>query len=227
MSSRIVVTGLFAAFTAATASEGWHAGADAVSDPRLHAWLLVGYWLLKLGVAAAFTYFVLRREPSRRSSREPVAFAACTGAILSVVLLQPPAGDAAIALLIVGAALAVVGVGWLLASVLALGRCFGVLPEARGLVTRGPYRVVRHPVYLGELAACAGLVVMAPSAWNVACLVLSYAAQRVRMGLEERALEREFPEYAAYAAYTPRLLPWGASAPVIRRPAPLPEAGAS
>jgi protein-S-isoprenylcysteine O-methyltransferase Ste14 len=94
--------------------------------------------------------------------------------------------------------------------VLTLGRCFGVLPEARGLVTRGPYRLVRHPVYLGELAACAGLTLAALGPWNVACFVVLCAAQRVRMGMEERALEREFPEYGAYAARTPRLVPWTA-----------------
>jgi protein-S-isoprenylcysteine O-methyltransferase Ste14 len=95
----------------------------------------------------------------------------------------------------------------MLASVLALGRCFGVLPEARGLVTRGPYRVVRHPVYLGELGAAAGLVAGAPDRWNLAAMAAFVSAQFVRMRLEERALQREFPEYAAYAAGTPRLLP--------------------
>ena len=90
---------------------------------------------------------------------------------------------------------------------LALGRCFGILPEARGLVTRGPYRFVRHPVYLGELGAVAGLSIGAPSLWNLLVLVAFYAAQAARMRLEEQALGREFPEYADYGAVTPRLVP--------------------
>ena len=116
-------------------------------------------------------------------------------------------------MLIAGEVVALLSCAFLLASVLALGTCFGVLPEARGLVTRGPYRLVRHPVYLGELGACAGLVMGAPTAWNLSAAAVLLAAQLVRMRLEERALEREFPEYAAYAARTPRLLPSTRPAP--------------
>jgi len=91
--------------------------------------------------------------------------------------------------------------------VLALGRCFGVLPEARGLVTRGPYRLVRHPVYLGEIAALTGLTIAAPAPVHVAMLAVFIFAQLTRMRLEEAALTEAFPEYAAYAARTSRLLP--------------------
>jgi protein-S-isoprenylcysteine O-methyltransferase Ste14 len=220
MSSRIVVVFLFALFTASTVREVAGVTADALREPSLHAWLVVGYWALRLAVVAAFTFFLAVREPSRRPAREPVAFIACAGAIVSVVAMAPPSEQAPTALLVVGEGLALVSVAWLLVSVLALGRCFGVLPEARGLVTRGPYRLVRHPVYFGEIAACAGLLVGAFSAWNAGCFVLLCAAQRVRMGLEERALEDAFPEYAAYAARTPRLIPWTAPRPSTVYPIP-------
>jgi protein-S-isoprenylcysteine O-methyltransferase Ste14 len=220
MSSRIVVVFLFALFTASTVREVAGVTADALREPSLHAWLVVGYWALRLAVVAAFTFFLAVREPSRRPAREPVAFIACAGAIVSVVAMAPPSEQAPTALLVVGEGLALVSVAWLLVSVLALGRCFGVLPEARGLVTRGPYRLVRHPVYFGEIAACAGLLVGAFSPWNAGCFVLLCAAQRVRMGLEERALEDAFPEYAAYAARTPRLIPWTAPRPSTAYPTP-------
>ena len=110
-----------------------------------------------------------------------------------------------------------VSCAWLLVSVLALGRCFGVLPEVRGLVTHGPYRLIRHPVYLGELGACAGLVLASPSVWNFGVAAAFALAQATRMRLEERALLEAFPEYAAYAAGTPRLVPRLGSPALPRR----------
>jgi protein-S-isoprenylcysteine O-methyltransferase Ste14 len=205
--SRHAPGGLFAAFTAATAATLAKGVAHAFAHPSAHAWLVAGYWSLKTIVVAAFSYFMFVRRPSRRPSRDPVAFTACAVAMVAVVTLGQPS-EGSTAMLIAGEAVALASCAWLLASVLALGRCFGVLPEARGLVTRGPYRVVRHPVYLGELGAAAGLVAGAPTARNVVAMAALLAAQLVRMRLEERALVRAFPDYVAYAARTPRLLPW-------------------
>ena len=185
------------------------------------AWALVGYWTLKAAVVAAFTFFIAVRPESRRPSRDPLAFVACAAALVLVVILRQPSGGST-TLVLAGDFVALVSYVWLLASVLALGKCFGILPEARGLVTRGPYRFVRHPVYLGELGAVLGFVIGAPTFWNIGVLVAFYAAQAVRMRLEEQALTREFPEYAGYAAATPRLVPWApvffARIPTASRP---------
>lgn len=185
------------------------------------AWALVGYWTLKAAVVAAFTFFIAVRPESRRPSRAPLAFVACAAALVLVVILRQPSGSST-TLVLAGDFVALVSYVWLLASVLALGKCFGILPEARGLVTRGPYRFVRHPVYLGELGAVLGFVIGAPTFWNIGVLVAFYAAQAVRMRLEEQALTREFPEYAGYAAATPRLVPWApvffARIPTASRP---------
>lgn len=204
--SRFVPGGLFALFTAATAGSLVAGVRDAVAIGSAHAWLVAGFWLLKTIVVAAFGYFMIVRGPSRRPSREPVAFVACAAAMIAVVVVGAPAAGSTASLL-AGEIVAVAGCAWMVASVLVLGRCFGVLPEARGLVVRGPYRLVRHPVYLGEIGAAAGLVAGAPAARNLVALAVLVAAQLVRMRLEERALAQAFPEYAAYAARTPRLLP--------------------
>jgi protein-S-isoprenylcysteine O-methyltransferase Ste14 len=50
------------------------------------------------------------------------------------------------------------GITWALYSLSYLGRRFSIVPEARGLVTSGPYRLSRHPIYLGEIIAGFGLV---------------------------------------------------------------------
>jgi protein-S-isoprenylcysteine O-methyltransferase Ste14 len=208
MMSAKLVTAIFAVFTVACLAEFVRVAGDAFAEPTVRAMLVAGFWLLKTSIMAAFAYFVAVRPPSRRQTRAVVAIVACVAAALGAVALQGPTDTVPLPMLMIGELVAVVASIWLLVSVLALGRCFGILPEARGLVTRGPYRLVRHPVYLGELGVCAGLVVGAPSFWNLACAAVILAAQIVRMGLEERALEAEFPAYAAYARRTARIVPW-------------------
>jgi protein-S-isoprenylcysteine O-methyltransferase Ste14 len=205
--SRFVVTGIFLALVVPTAIGAVERVDGAVDEAELHYWLIASYWALKTAVISAFTIFVFARGPARQPSRETIAFAACAAAILTAVALQPPGREADTALVLAGEALALAGAGWMLWSVLALGTCFGVLPEARGLVTSGPYQIVRHPVYLGEFAIYGGLVLAAPGLWNLGVAIVFAVSQATRMRLEEQALELEFPEYAAYAARTPRLVP--------------------
>ncbi len=205
---RRVAALLFVAITAGLPMHAAEALRDALEEPALRAWLLFGDAALKTLVWAAFAVFIYRRKPSRRPSRSPVAFAACAAAILPAVLLASPPADAAIWPVVVGESLVIVAVSFTLASVLCLGTCFGVLPEVRGLVTRGPYRYVRHPVYLGEIAAMTGFVIASQRPVNVLLLLAFCAAQSVRLRLEEAALLAEFPaEYGAFAARTPRLVP--------------------
>jgi len=207
MKSRLLVTGVFVLLAAATGKEAVDAWLEAASLGSLHGWAVALYAVLKLGIVLAFSVFVFTRDPARRPSRDPVAFAACAAAVGAVVLLHRPGPSADTGLVLFGELIAVAACAWLLVAVLALGRCFGVLPEVRGLVTGGPYRFVRHPVYLGELGACAGLVVAAPSLWNLGVAAVFFGAQAIRMRLAELALAEEFPEYAAYAAATPRIVP--------------------
>jgi len=205
--SRWPVTAIFVLLTVATGTRAIGVWQDALADPALRIWAEAGYDSLRTAVVVAFSLFVFTRGPSRRPARDPVAFAACAAAIGAIVLLEGPPAGAPTSLVLAGDLLALVACVWLLSAVVVLGRCFGVLPEARGLVTRGPYRVVRHPVYLGELAACAGLVLAAPTAWNLLVAAVFVGAQAVRMRLEENELGVQFPEYARYAAETPRLFP--------------------
>jgi protein-S-isoprenylcysteine O-methyltransferase Ste14 len=88
-----------------------------------------------------------------------------------------------------------------------LGRSFSLIPQARKLVTSGPYAIVRHPLYLVEEAAVAGVLLQ--YAWFAALpfLVLHVTVQIMRMQLEEKVLQKAFPEYAAYVRHTPRLIP--------------------
>ena len=207
MIGRALVTTVFGLFALGAAIGVVDRIAPAVDDPGVHSLAVLGHSLFRLAIVAAFAFFVLVRASARRPSRDPIAFASCAAAVVAVLALHGPSGGSSTTLVVVGDLIALVACAWLLVSVLALGRCFGVLPEVRGLITRGPYRVVRHPVYLGELGACAGLLVAAPTRWNAGVVAMFVLAQIVRMRLEERALAEEFPAYRAYAARTPAIVP--------------------
>jgi protein-S-isoprenylcysteine O-methyltransferase Ste14 len=88
-----------------------------------------------------------------------------------------------------------------------LGLSFSLIPQARKLVTSGPYAIVRHPLYLVEEAAVAGILLQ--YAWLAALpfLILHATVQIRRMQLEEKVLQKAFPDYAAYALKTSRLIP--------------------
>jgi protein-S-isoprenylcysteine O-methyltransferase Ste14 len=88
-----------------------------------------------------------------------------------------------------------------------LGRSFSVMPEARRLVTTGPYGIVRHPLYLFELLGVAAILLQVRSLAGVAMLALIVALQFARARWEEAVLDRAIPEYAAYRRQVPFLFP--------------------
>lgn len=110
--------------------------------------------------------------------------------------------------LIVGDLILAVGLAYSVWALLWLRRSFSILPEARRLVTGGPYALTRHPLYLGEAVAAVG-VLIPMAGWLGVTLALSVAAtQLVRIRWEEAVLTTEFPEYSEYARRVPRYLPF-------------------
>jgi protein-S-isoprenylcysteine O-methyltransferase Ste14 len=94
-----------------------------------------------------------------------------------------------------------------LASLLSLGRRFGVRPALRGLATKGPYRLIRHPMYLAYMVSDFGYNL---EEWNwgtVLMVLVGWVALVYRMYAEERILAHD-PGWAAYAARVrSRLIP--------------------
>ena len=85
----------------------------------------------------------------------------------------------------------------IIAAKLTLGRSFGLMPANRGIVSRGIYRVVRHPIYAGYLVTHAAFLIAHPTMWNCALIFTSDAALLVRAVVEERTMARD-AEYADY-----------------------------
>lgn len=107
----------------------------------------------------------------------------------------------------VGAALVFVGTAFSVWSMTHLSRAFSVLPQARHVVSSGPYRFVRHPLYLGETVSLAGLALTLAGGWPLLVVALVTAGQIYRAGQEEAVLTAQLPEYATYAQRTWRVLP--------------------
>ena len=87
------------------------------------------------------------------------------------------------------------------------GEKFSVMPEARRLVTTGPYSIVRHPLYLFELLGVVGILLQVRSLPGGILLALVVALQIARAHWEEAVLDRAFPEFAAYRQKVPFLIP--------------------
>jgi protein-S-isoprenylcysteine O-methyltransferase Ste14 len=89
----------------------------------------------------------------------------------------------------------------------ALSPFVGPHPAGR-LVTDGPYRWLRHPMYLGQLAIAVGAPLTLGCRY---ALAVSFAAALVlvaRMRLEENALARTYPDYGDYRRRAKRLIPF-------------------
>ena len=92
-----------------------------------------------------------------------------------------------------------------------LGEALSPLIEPRrraALVTAGPYAVVRHPMYLGEALIAVGAPLTLGSRYLVWLALPAVAVLAMRMGREDEALARTYPEYAHYAATTRRIVPF-------------------
>jgi protein-S-isoprenylcysteine O-methyltransferase Ste14 len=160
---------------------------------------------LALELFAAVSFLI--REPARESDRTGRARIAAYGGTLFVMAfllfaneyhphwLTPTESSAG---RLIGVLLWIAGSAWAAYSVWYLRFSFSIEPEARRLISGGPYEVARHPVYLGYFAQYLGTWLLFPTVQLAAGLLLWLALMLDRMRNEERVLARAFPEYAEY-----------------------------
>lgn len=149
------------------------------------------------------TWFVvafLIRRPERAVSRRLASWLVAFGGTFAGVLFRPAGlhpgwGVAA------GFGLQLAGLAICIASLLALGRSFGFVAADRGLKTRGPYAIVRHPVYASYLLIQSGYLLQAVSLRNIVVFTVATCCNIGRAVAEERLLT----ESTAYRAYQRRV----------------------
>lgn len=110
------------------------------------------------------------------------------------------------AMLLAGAAL-VLGV-WTLAH--NRPGNFNIRPEPKAdgqLVTGGPYRWTRHPMYLAVLLFGAAEAQSYDDPWKTIAWIALFVVLRLKSQIEEAGLQAKFPGYAAYARRTGRFIP--------------------
>lgn len=129
----------------------------------------------------------------------------------SVLPLPWPGGAASAALAMAGLLLAATGLALDLAAMLAFRRHQTTVLPHRGaarLITDGPFRLSRNPIYVGNTLLVAGAGLLFGVAWLiVAALAGAYATDRLAIAREERHLALRFGQaWSDYAARTPRWL---------------------
>jgi protein-S-isoprenylcysteine O-methyltransferase Ste14 len=118
-----------------------------------------------------------------------------------------------VALGIIGDALAIAGVAFAIWARVTLGRNWSglvmMVREGQRLVVRGPYAIVRHPIYAGILAAIIGTALIRGTLASWIGVVAGLAGVLIRVEIEDRLMAAEFgEEHAEYRACIKRLVPF-------------------
>jgi protein-S-isoprenylcysteine O-methyltransferase Ste14 len=159
--------------------------------------------------------FLVRDQPQRVERNligRAVSYAGAFGMfafVLVASMVKPewltPASSPASA--VIGALLGLLGLGLEIWAIWHLKFAFSTEPAARRLVSTGPYRFSRHPIYTGGCMAYVGLLITRPTPAMAVAFVTWAICMRMRMRYEEAILSSAFPEYAEYRRRVGALVP--------------------
>jgi protein-S-isoprenylcysteine O-methyltransferase Ste14 len=186
LASRFVVALLFAMLSAA------------LLEDFLETGHVTGLFLLASELLVVV--FTIVRRRTRLVDRSPLAAAVTMLSIAGPPLVRA-GGAAALAPDRVTAFISLVGLSLVIAAKFTLGRSFGLVPANRGVVASGPYRIVRHPIYVGYLITHVGFLIAHPRLSNIVLLVAADVALVWRALIEERVLHED----ALYRSYCQRV----------------------
>jgi hypothetical protein len=155
--------------------------------------------LLLVSEALVIVLTVIRR-PANVVDRSMLAGMVTTVSVVGPPLLLPSDAGGLLPDVVTAVASAL-GLAVVVVGKLTLGRSFGLVPANRGVVSAGPYTLVRHPIYSGYLLTHFAFLIAHPRWWNVVVIATADSALIVRALIEERVLNRD----ASYRAYCRRV----------------------
>lgn len=151
---------------------------------------------------------LVRAPPSGKANGFEPRISAVIGTFVIYAMVFFSRDDLSLSGEIASTLLTMIGNAGAIVALWQLGRSFSIMAESRQLVTAGPYRFVRHPLYLAEEIATIGVFIQFASVWSALLLAVQIGFQLRRMHNEELVLTARFPEYDAYQRTTARLIPW-------------------
>jgi protein-S-isoprenylcysteine O-methyltransferase Ste14 len=154
--------------------------------------------LLLLVSEALVVVFIIFRRPARQVDRSLAARVITAMSMLGPPLLRAGA-EAPLLPDVLTATLSTAGLALVIAAKLTLGRSFGLVPANRGVVDRGPYTFMRHPIYTGYVISHLAFLAAHPTVTNIGLIVAADSALVLRALLEERTLIKD-ERYQSYCA---------------------------
>jgi protein-S-isoprenylcysteine O-methyltransferase Ste14 len=152
--------------------------------------------LLLLPSEGLVVLLILVRRDASVISRRPADWMLGFSATSAALLVYPGVGRPLVPVTL-AATMLLMGLLVQVHAKLVLGRSFGCVPANRGLKFAGPYRYVRHPMYLGYLISHVAFFSANPTVWNLGVYLLCYGLQVPRLLAEERLLSQD-PRYLDY-----------------------------
>ena len=150
-------------------------------------------WLTGAAIMAIMSF---ARFAPRTSAVNWRTLAATGGMLILPVFMRPTAMSTG-ALATTGLIFELFGVVLTQVARVYMGRSFGILPANRGIVSKGPFRSVRHPIYFGWLILSLGYAMSFASERNILLIAMTLPFMVWRIGQEEVHLSAD-PEYLQY-----------------------------
>ena len=164
---------------------------------RALSWSLFGLanivWLSGAAIMGILSFV---RTPPRSTTVNARTIAATAG-MLFLPCFMRPVGASSGGLALSGLAFELFGIALTQVARVYMGRSFGILPANRGVISKGPFSLIRHPIYFGWIVLSIGYAMSYPTARNILLILVTLPFMVWRIEQEETHLSED-PDYRTY-----------------------------